>query len=58
MNEKEANSTLGKASKGLAVAMIEGLNERNWSGTNVNKLQEALYEYGMALKSTKTIEGS
>lgn len=49
METNEANSPLGLASRFLAFALIEQVGNRKWHDSNVNKLQGALYDYGVAI---------
>lgn len=49
MDNNQANTQLGTASRGLAFALVEQVAGKDWRNRDVTKLQEALYEYGEAL---------
>lgn len=53
MTNKEANSPLGLASRGLAFALIEEVGGKDWRDKDVTKLQEKLFQYGKAIKKGK-----
>jgi hypothetical protein len=58
MNNDEANSPLGIASRHLAFAFIEQVAGKDWRDRDVTALQEGLYEYGNAIAaaSAKSVE--
>lgn len=46
MNNTEANTPLGIASRGLAFALVEQLAGKDWRDRDVDKLQICLFHYG------------
>jgi hypothetical protein len=57
MDNTQANSPLGLASRGLAFALVQEIAGKDWRDRDVDKLQEALYEYGIALaKKTSMLD--
>ena len=55
MDNEEANSELGLASRILAFAFVEEVAGQDWKDRDITKLQIALFEYGKAIKSELVI---
>jgi hypothetical protein len=49
MNNAEANTPLGIASRGLAFALVEQIAGQDWRDRDVDKLQICLFHYGNAI---------
>lgn len=49
LSNEQANSPLGIASRLLAFALVEQVAGKDWRDRNVDKLQEALHDYGDAI---------